>query len=263
MGKTILFQKEKGGLSMSKKAVLVIILVFLVICDFSVGASLLGEFKKGSTAEASQEVTSTSVCDGMGETSGGEEDVSEASEEIGYGEETDYKEDDYGDDSTSSEEENVFSSGDIIDLIDDEDIVPCISGEVSNLYDPTELDEYSEDDEENNYYKSNYANRYKHLLWCGENPDTEVFYLNKQYSTLTVELGVWEKDKESTNVLTFYTGKGANKKALLKAKLKPGDQEQQYSIDVSDVEYLSVKATAIDSILGASVVTDGIKLTYK
>ena len=211
-------------------------LVILLLCDASVGSRLFGILNERCVEDGAN----------VSLTSGNEESASERMIET----------EEYADELS---EENAPLSGETIDLIDDE-VVACVSGESTNLYYP----ECKGDDEEN-YYMSNHGNRYKHILWCGGEKDTEVFYLDKEYSTLTIELGIWEKSKESSNMLTIYSGMGENenKEVLLNARLEKGDKEQQYLIDVSDVEYLSIEAVALDSQLGNYVVTDGVKLTHK
>lgn len=232
---------------MNKKGILIILLCVFVIADVGVFISLAKEFRKS-------EATSVS-------TSSGDDSVADYTTE-GYPDEEDY-DSEYSDENV--EENPVFSAGDVIDLIDSE-IVPCIYGDTDDIYEKCSIDDYEDyDDVSEDYYnKSNYGNNYKHIMTCvsEEHVDDVSFALKKNYSKLSFALGLWDCDDDTSQVVIFK-GYGKNKKEIFNEMLEPGDEEKEYTVDVSDCDVISIRLVAPEGGLTSYLVTDGFKLTYK
>lgn len=147
--------------------------------------------------------------------------------------------------------ENLYKSGDVIDLIDDE-IVPCIYGKTSALY------EY----DATGGNKSNFGNEYQHLANADDTYGDISFSLDKKYSTLSFNLGLWEYNNKSEFVINIYSGCLDNKKLIYTVKHGPGQRDEECIVDVSDCDEITI-STESDQMLGTCFVTDGFKLTYK
>lgn len=230
---------------MNKRGILIILLCLFVIADVGVFMSLAKEFRKlgGISVTASSEA---------------EDDYTAAG--YPYDEDCDSE---YSDENV--EETPVFSTGDVIDIIDSE-IVPCIYGDTDDIYEKFSIDDYEDyDDVSEDYYnKSNYGNYYKHIMTCvsEEHADDVSFALNKKYSKISFTLGLWDCDDDTSQVVIFK-GYGKNKKEIFNEMLEPGDEEKEYTVDVSDSDVISIRLVAPEGGLTSYLVTDGFKLTYK
>lgn len=199
------------------------------------------------------------------------QNMSTSSEEINVSSESQSLEDSYGNlnqdemltesvkDETLSEgavlndnaDDGGYKTGDVIDLIDDE-IVPCIYGKTSALY------EY----DATGGNKSNFGNEYQHLANADDTYGDISFSLDKKYSTLSFNLGLWEYNNKSEFVINIYSGCLDNKKLIYTVKHGPGQRDEECIVDVSDCDEITI-STESDQMLGTCFVTDGFKLTYK
>ena len=244
---------------MTKKTLLIILLVGFVFGVFSVGGKLLNAYDETKNEEKGNEYESTSM----------DQDSSFDEEEYGDSDENyednsdNYYEDETNDeeanDNSAEEQEEVFDSGDVVDLIDDD--IPCIFGSADDLYDKNELDPYdSDEDDEDNYYKSNYGTQFTKLMYCGDNETS--FSLGKNFSTLSFKAGIWDEENRSGFMVIIYKGNQSKKKSILKAKVTPGQKPKDFSVDVSDCDTITIKVVPLDCSFSYAV-TDGFKLTYK
>ena len=129
------------------------------------------------------------------------------------------------------------------------------------MYNKNELDPYdSDEDDQNDYYKSNYGTKFTKLLNCGDNETS--FSLGKKFSTLSFTTGIWDNENNNGFMVIIYKGNQSKKKSILKAKVTPGQKPKDFSVDVSDCDTITIKAVSLEYSFG-SAVTDGFKLTYK
>lgn len=161
-------------------------------------------------------------------------------------------------DNSVEEQEEAFDSGDVVDLIDDD--IPCIFGSADNLYNKNELDPYdSDEDDQNDYYKSNYGTKFTKLLNCGDNETSFSLGKNSQPYLLLLEFGI----TRIIMVLWWLFIKVINQRKInFKSKGDTWAKPKDFSVDVSDCDTITIKAVSLEYSFG-SAVTDGFKLTYK
>lgn len=251
---------ERGWcIGMTKKTLLIILLVGFVFGAFSVGGKLLNAYDETKKEGKGNEYESTSMDQ---DSSFDEEEYDDSDENYEDDSGNNYEDDtnigESGDNSVEEQEE-AFDSGDVVDLIDDD--IPCIFGSADNLYNKNELDPYdSDEDDQNDYYKSNYGTKFTKLLNCGDNETS--FSLGKKFSTLSFTTGIWDNENNNGFMVIIYKGNQSKKKSILKAKVTPGQKPKDFSVDVSDCDTITIKAVFLEYSFG-SAVTDGFKLTYK
>lgn len=229
---------------MRKKTLLMILLVAFVIGALTVGVKLLNSLNDNREDFIEENENVTSLSEKAHDENNDEEDTEE--------------------DQILPEQE-VFSSGDVIDIIDDASI-PCIYGNTDNLYEKNEIDPYNESQEyETEYYMSNYQTKFSKLIACySEELQGEVsFQLDEKFSQLEFTMGLWESANDNSCMVIIYKGDQQQKKSILKAKIHPCEKPKSFQVDVADCSVITIKAIAIGDTMQSFFVTDGFKLTYK
>lgn len=214
----------------SRRSVLCIMFVVLMLADIGVGKAMISAYSSPNSITAGDDKTR-------------KDRIQKTESDFQENEET------YGE----SETEELDVSGVEIDITDDE--VPCILGTpFDDLYD-------SSDDE----YFSIYQNEYSKLLSCSYVGDNSVtFCLDQKFSKLSFRLGQWEMEKDNHGIVSIYKGKSAKESSLLlRVRRKPAERDKSYSVDVSDCNFITIQTKSNDFGAAAPLVTNGFKVTYK